>query len=93
VLFLYRPRQTWMPFRRPRPRTDQDAYNLRMQQSYAATRRVPPATPAEAPAPDPIARLRDLAHLRETGALDDAEFAAAKAKVLGTEDDGTKDAP
>jgi hypothetical protein len=95
VLFLYRPRQTWMPFRRPRPRTDQDAYNLRMQQSYAATRRVPPAAPApaEAPGPDPIARLRDLAHLRETGALDDAEFAAAKAKVLGTEDDGTEDAP
>jgi hypothetical protein len=37
--------------------------------------------------------VRDLAHLRETGALDDAEFAAAKAKVLGTEDDRTKDAP
>ena len=95
MLFLYRPRQTWMPYRRPRPRTDQDAYNLRMQQSFAATRRVPPAAPApaEIPAADPVARLRDLAHLHETGALDDAEFAAAKATVLGTDDDGTQDTP
>ncbi|MGH9214966.1 MAG: SHOCT domain-containing protein [Acidimicrobiales bacterium] len=93
MLFLYRPRQTWMPFRRPRPRTDQDAYNLRLQQSFAATRRVPPAAPATPPAPDPVARLRDLSHLHETGALDDAEFAAAKVKVLGTDDDETQDAP
>jgi hypothetical protein len=95
VLFLYRPRQTWMPFRRPRPRSDQDAYNLRLQQSFAATRRVAPAvlTPSEAPAPDPVARLRDLAHLHETGALDDAEFVAAKAKVLGTEHGESQGAP
>ena len=93
MLFLYRPRQTWMPFRRPRPHTDQDAYNLRMQQAYSATRRVPPAAPTPTEPADPIARLRDLAHLHETGALDDAEFAAAKAKVLGTEDGGAQDAP
>jgi hypothetical protein len=96
VLFLYRPRQTWMPFRRPRPRTDQDAYNMRLQQAYSATRRVPPAapTPAEPPPPaDPVARLRDLAHLHETGALDDAEFSAAKAKVLGTGGEAADDGP
>jgi Short C-terminal domain len=95
VLFLYRPRQTWMPFRRPRPRTDQDAYNLRLQQSFAATHRVAPAvpTPSEPPASDPVARLRDLAHLHDSGALDDAEFAAAKAKVLGTEHGEAQDAP
>jgi hypothetical protein len=86
MLFLYRPRQTWMPFRPPRTRTDQDAYNLRMQQAYSATRRVAPYTPATsgtAAAEDPVARVRELARLHESGALSDAEFAAAKAKVLG----------
>jgi hypothetical protein len=86
MLFLYRPRQTWMPFRPPRPRTDQDAYNLRMQQGYSATHRVAPYTPAPSgagAAEDPVARLRELAQLHDTGALSDAEFAAAKAKVLG----------
>jgi hypothetical protein len=86
MLFLYRPRQTWMPFRPPRPRTDQDGYNLRMQQAYSATHRVAPYTPAPSgagAAEEPVARLRELARLHDTGALSDAEFAAAKAKVLG----------
>ncbi|HKE75999.1 MAG TPA: SHOCT domain-containing protein [Acidimicrobiales bacterium] len=87
MLFLYRPRQTYMPFRRPRSRMEQDQYNLRMQQAFSATRQVPPAAPAPAAAAgDPVARLRDLARLHETGALTDAEFAAAKAKVLDLED-------
>jgi len=86
MLFLYRPRQTWMPFRPPRRSTDQDGYNLSMQQAYSATRRVAPYTPetsGAAAAEDPVARLRELARLHESGALSDAEFAAAKAKVLG----------
>jgi Short C-terminal domain len=86
MLFLYRPRQTWMPFRPPRPRTDQDGYNVRMQRAYSATHRVAPYTPAAsgaAGAEDPVARLRELAQLHDEGALSDAEFAAAKAKVLG----------
>jgi hypothetical protein len=86
MLFLYRPRQTWMPFRPPRRRTDQDGYNLHLQQAYAATRKVDPYTPATsdpAAAEDPVPRLKELAHLHESGALSDAEFAAAKAKVLG----------
>jgi hypothetical protein len=90
MLFLYRPRQTWMPFRPPRTRTDQDGYNLRMQQAYSATRRVDAYTPsASGPtaAEDPVARLRELARLHDSGALSDAEFAAAKARVLGL--DGT----
>jgi Short C-terminal domain len=85
MLFLYRPRQTWMPFRPPRTRTDQDGYNLRMQQAYSATRKVARYTPAAAEpaaAEDPVARLTELARLHESGALSDAEFAAAKAKVL-----------
>ena len=88
MLFLYRPRQTWMPFRRPRPRTQQDEYNWQLQQQYDATRQVPPYTPeapTPGPSPDPIARLESLAQLRDSGTLTDAEFAALKAKIL---DDG-----
>ena len=86
MLFLYRPRQTWMPFRPPRSRTDQDGYNLRMQQAYSATHRVAPYAPATsggAATDDPVGRLRELAQLHDAGSLSDSEFAAAKAKVLG----------
>jgi hypothetical protein len=85
MLFLYRPRQTWMPFRRPRPRTEQDKYNWQLQQQYQATQQVPsytPDAPAPAAASDPIARLEQLGQLHESGALTDAEFAALKAKIL-----------
>jgi hypothetical protein len=47
------------------------------QQAYA-----PP--PPAAPEPDPVERLGELARLKEQGALTDAEFAAAKARILGT---------
>ena len=92
MLFLYRPRQTYMPFRRPRPRTEQDDYNYQLQQAYSATRQVPayaPAAAAPAPADDPLARLRELAQLHESGALTDDEFTAAKAKLLGRDEVGT----
>jgi hypothetical protein len=90
MLFLYRPRQTWMPYRPPRPPTEQDAYNRHMQDSYAATRRVAPSSVAGeagswSPSGDPVADLKDLAQLHSSGALSDDEFAAAKAKVLGTD--------
>jgi hypothetical protein len=89
MLFLYRPRQTYMPFRRPRPRTDQDLYNYQMQQAFSATRQVPAYTPAPAaPVADTLARLKDLAQLHDSGALTDDEFAAAKAKLLGLDGDG-----
>lgn len=39
------------------------------------------ATPA-APAPDPIAQLTQLAALKDSGALSEAEFEAEKAKLL-----------
>jgi hypothetical protein len=46
----------------------------------------PPAEPAPAPAaaPDPIAQLKQLAELKQQGILTDEEFAAQKAKILGT---------
>ena len=87
MLFLYRPRQTWMPYSLPRNRTDQAAYNRQLQDKFAATRRVPPALPApEAPPTprDPVADLQALAALHQAGTLTDDEFAAAKAKVLAS---------
>ncbi|HUZ09069.1 MAG TPA: SHOCT domain-containing protein [Acidimicrobiales bacterium] len=41
------------------------------------------AAPAQAPAPDPIAQLKELAALRDQGILTEEEFAAQKAKILG----------
>lgn len=40
-----------------------------------------PAAPA-APAEDPMARLKELGQLHESGVLTDQEFADAKAKIL-----------
>jgi hypothetical protein len=97
MLFLYRPRQTWMPYRLPRERTEQNAYNRQLQEAYAVTRRTAPSVPAAdaaAPGPagqarDPISDLKDLARLHETGLLSDAEFTAAKARVIGAEEQGS----
>jgi hypothetical protein len=90
MLFLYRPRQTWMPYRVPRQPSQQGAYNRQMQETFAATRQAPRYVPEAAPPPppppthDPIADLKDLAELHASGVLNDEEFAAAKAKILGT---------
>jgi len=54
------------------------------QQAYAAP---PPQEQYAEPAPaaeDPMDQLRDLAQLKNEGVLTDEEFAAAKAKILGT---------
>lgn len=86
MLFLYRPRQTWMPYRPPRSRTEQGAYNRRLQERFDATRRVAPATPTRAAPPlerDIVAGLKDLAELHMSGALSDEEFNSAKARILG----------
>ena len=45
-----------------------------------------PAAPVQAPAaaaPDPVAQLTQLAALKDSGALTEAEFEAEKAKILG----------
>jgi Short C-terminal domain len=57
-------------------------------QAQQAAPAPPPAAPAPAPAAAPggedvIAKLQQLADLKSAGVLDDAEFAAAKAKLLG----------
>jgi putative oligomerization/nucleic acid binding protein len=90
MLFLYRPRQTWLPYRLPRNLTvqQQRAYNLQMQDRFDATRRVPPAPPAAAER-DPLDALQRLGEMHASGTLTDEEFATAKAKVLGTAPDAT----
>jgi hypothetical protein len=81
MLFLYRPRQTWMPFSLPRNRTDQAAYNRQLQDRFASTCRVPPAVPAST-AQNPVEALQELAVLHRSGDLTDAEFHVAKSKLL-----------
>lgn len=51
----------------------------------AAAQAPPPPPQAAAPAPevDVVTALQQLGDLRQQGLLDDAEFAAAKAKLLG----------
>ena len=43
----------------------------------------PPAAPGNA-APDPIGQLKELAALKDQGILTEQEFAAQKAKILGS---------
>ena len=63
------------------------AYNQQqaaaMEQGVAQTAPMPaaPAAPVEQ---DMTAKLKNLADLHASGALTDEEFAAAKAKILGT---------
>jgi hypothetical protein len=93
MLFLYRPRETWMPFARPTSDSQQAAYNREMQAHFASTRRVPPALPASAARPpsalpgpkqDLAASLERLGALHSSGALTDGEFELAKSKLLST---------
>ena len=58
------------------PRADL-AYQTQEQAQAAAA---PQAAPAAAP--DPIAQLKDLGELHQSGVLTDEEFAAQKAKIL-----------
>jgi hypothetical protein len=58
----------------------QDAY-AEPEPTYAAPA---PAPAPAAPAADPIQQLKDLAALKEQGILTDDEFAAQKAKILGS---------
>jgi hypothetical protein len=61
-----------------------------VQQAVASASPPPPAPPPPAPpppapagAPSVLDQLKELAALKEQGLLDDGEFAAAKAKLLG----------
>ncbi|MEU8895824.1 SHOCT domain-containing protein [Nocardia sp. NPDC048505] len=53
------------------------------QQAYAVPAQPVPPPAAEPPGADLVGRLEQLGQLHESGALTDAEFAAAKARLLG----------
>jgi hypothetical protein len=56
------------------------------QQAYDAQQAPPPqaAPPPAAAAPDTVQQLKDLADLKAQGILTEEEFAAQKAKILGS---------
>jgi hypothetical protein len=60
---------------------DQDARLANLEAQQPAPQQ-PPA--AAAPATDVVAQLGELAKLKDSGALTDAEFEAAKRQLLGT---------
>ena len=68
--------------RRSQMRRDQTEYEA---QQYEATQAPPvqQAAPQAAPAPDLMNEIERLSSLHDSGALTDAEFSAAKAKLLG----------
>jgi membrane protease subunit (stomatin/prohibitin family) len=60
--------------------------NKQAAQAQQSAEQAPAAAPAPAPAaagPDPIEQLTQLAALKDSGALTEAEFEAEKAKLLG----------
>ena len=81
MLFLYRPPQTRIPFAVPRGRSEQAAYNRQLQAKFESTRRVRPTPPATIDR-EAVTVLKDLGALHQSGVLTDAEFEAAKARVL-----------
>jgi hypothetical protein len=71
-----------MPYALPRDRQQQRVYNEQMHHAYAATRRLPPAEPSSTP--DVITQLKDLAALRDSGAVSEDEFQTLKTKLLAS---------
>ena len=63
---------------------DQNAQIAQLQAQQAAAAAPPPvaAPPPAAPSTDMVTRLQELQTLKDQGALTDAEFEAAKAKVI-----------
>jgi hypothetical protein len=58
----------------------------RADQAYAEQQatQAPPPAPTSAGGDDLVSRIQELARLRDAGVLTDEEFAAAKAKLLGS---------
>jgi Short C-terminal domain len=65
--------------------SEQSEAQYAQQQQYAPPpQQYAQPAPAAAPAPDPIEQLKELAELKDQGILTEAEFAAQKAKILGS---------
>jgi hypothetical protein len=64
---------------------DAPAYGYESAPAPQEPQYAPPPPPPPAPAsPDPIAQLKQLAELKNQGILTEEEFAAQKAKILGS---------
>jgi hypothetical protein len=57
--------------------------NASEQETAAPEAPPPPPPPPAAAAPDPVAQLTQLAALKDSGALTEAEFETEKARILG----------
>jgi membrane protease subunit (stomatin/prohibitin family) len=57
--------------------------NAQAQAAQAPPAEAPAPAPAPAAAPDTVAQLTQLAALKDSGALTEAEFEAEKAKLIG----------
>jgi len=65
-------------------RRQANRWSQQEEQQYAQQQQQQYAAPPPAPAPDPIAQLKDLAELKNQGILTEAEFEAQKAKILAS---------
>ena len=79
--------QKWAGQQAQQDAMQQDAYEQGMaaaqQQQMAQQQMAPPPAPAAAPAGIDMEQLKQLGELHAAGVLNDEEFAAAKAKLLG----------
>jgi biotin carboxyl carrier protein len=62
----------------------QQQQQQQQQQYYQQAAPAPAPAPAAAPQTDVVSQLQGLADLKAQGVLTDAEFAAQKAKILGS---------
>jgi Short C-terminal domain len=74
---------TWTAVSNRVSRRQADRWAQQDQQQYYQQQQMAPApAPAAPQAPDPIARLKDLADLKAQGILTEEEFATQKARIL-----------
>jgi Na+-translocating ferredoxin:NAD+ oxidoreductase RnfG subunit len=62
-------------------RAEEQGQDAAAQQQQAAAQQVPPPAPAQ---DDTLAKIRELGEMRSQGLLTDEEFAAQKARILGS---------
>jgi len=77
----HRQQQKWAQQEQPQQEQPQQYYAAPPQQQYAPP---PPPPPPVDDEPDMFEQLKKLGELRDQGILTDEEFAAQKAKVLGS---------
>jgi hypothetical protein len=65
-------------------RRQANRWSQQEDQQYAQQQNAQAPPPAPAAAPDTVTQLKELADLKSQGILTEAEFAAQKAKILGS---------